>query len=486
MRSLRGVSLVDVVVGSALFLVIFIALFGILRASIAVSGLSKLKAAATSIATSQLEYIRSLEYNAIGTQGGIPSGFIPQNATTTQAGLEFSLRTYIVYADDPGDGEGVADSNGITTDYKRVKVEVTYTVEGVTRNVTLLTNVVPPGIETTVGGGTLRINVVDAYGAPVTGATVRVYNETVAPSIDVSTFSDSTGTVLFGGAPASTDYEIYISKDGYSEAQTYERDATNVNPTPGYLTVAESQTTTGTFAIDLLSTFTLRTLSPIEDAVFYDSFADDTKLTNLSNTVVSGDALVLAGGAGTYVSSGTARASSTAPTYLASWVSASSTLSAPLGSTAVFRITDEAGTPLPDAVLAGNSSGFSSFVDLSGISTTTYPALRLEAVLTSSDPLVTPSILDWELGYTHGPLPLPNVSITLTGGKTVGSDTGGIPLYKTSIATTTDETGQRVLTLEWDSYTVSIPSYTIVSPSPFVPYEVLPNTVVDAPIILTP
>lgn len=486
MRSLRGVSLVDVVVGSALFLIIFVALFGILRASIAVSGLSKLKAAATSIATSQVEYIRSLEYNAVGTDGGIPAGSIPQNATTTQAGLEFSVRTYIVYADDPADGEGVLDSNGITTDYKRVKVEVSYTAQSVSRSVVLLTNIVPPGIETTVGGGTLRVNVVDAFGVPISGATVRVVNDVLSPVIDVSTFSDSTGAVLFGGAPTSTEYQVYVSKDGYSSEETHERDAVNVNPTPGYLTVAESQTTTGTFAIDLLSTLTLRTFSPIEPAVFYDGFADNSKLHTESNVVVSGDALVLSGGVGSYVSSGSALSSSTAPTYLASWVSASSTLSVLAGTTATFRITDDAGTPLPDAVLPGNSSGFTSVVDLSGVSTTTYPALRLEASLSTSDPLVTPSVLDWELGYTHGPLPLGNVPVTLTGAKTIGSDTGGLPIYKTSVATTTDETGLRSLTLEWDSYTLSVTGFTIDISEPTPPYEVLPNTTVDAVLILTP
>lgn len=486
MRSLRGVSLVDVVVGSALFLVIFMALFGILRASIAISGLSKLKAAATSLATSQMEYIRALEYDAVGTQGGIPSGAILQNATTTQAGLTFNVRTYIVYADDPADGSGALDANGITTDYKRVKVTVSYTVESITREVTLLSNIAPQGIETTVGGGTLRVTTVDALGAPVTGATVRVVNNTLSPVVDVTTFSDSAGQVLFGGAPASPDYEVHVSKDGYSSTQTYERDATNVNPTPGHLTVSEGQTTTGTFALDVLSTLGVRTFSPIAPNSFVDTFSDASGIANTSNTTLSGESVVLSGGAGAYAPSGTVLSSVVAPTYLASWTSAEATLSAPALTSAVFHVADATGTLLSDAVLPGNAAGFTGTIDISALATTTYPALSLLATLTSQDVLTTPAVLDWELAYEEGPLPLPNVSFTVTGAKTIGSQTDGTAILKTTIASTTDETGVRTLVLEWDSYTLTFPSYTVVLPSPFEAYEVLPNTTVDAHVILTP
>jgi Tfp pilus assembly protein PilV len=52
-RPLKGMSLVDVLVGTALILVVFLALFGLLRASVLVSALTKSKAIATTIAESQ-------------------------------------------------------------------------------------------------------------------------------------------------------------------------------------------------------------------------------------------------------------------------------------------------------------------------------------------------------------------------------------------------------------------------------------------------
>ena len=480
-------SFVDVIVGSALVLIIFLAFFALLQSSVMVSGVSKAKAGATAVANSQMEYVRSLSYDAVGTVGGIPAGVVPQYATTTLNGLDYVARTFIAYADDPADGSGGADSNGISTDYKQVRVEVTYFVRTEEREVSIISNVAPPSIETTVGGGTLRTTVVDATGLPVSGATVRVVNDETSPTIDVTTFSNISGVVDLSGAPASATYQIYVSKDGYSSAQTYERVGTNQNPTPGYLTVAESQTTAGTFAIDLLSSLTIRTFSPIQPNTYSDTFNDGAGLVSSANTSASGGALTLSGAPGAYASNGDARSIEIAPAYLVAWTSADATVSTPANTGVTFSVADSTGTLLPDAVLPGNSAGFISLVDLSGVATTTYPSLTLIAELSTSDPLVTPSVLDWTVAYDEGPLPLPDVSFTLTGGKTIGSTSGGAAIYKTTIATTSDATGVRVLTLEWDSYDVSVPGYTIENATEFEPpYEMLPNTTLEKILILAP
>lgn len=481
-----GATLIDVLVGSALVAIIFLGLFGIIRASLAVSTLAKLKNTATAIATTRMEYIRSLEYSAVGTVGGIPAGVVPQYATTTAESVEFVTRVFIEYEDDAADGLDTLDENGIPTDYKRVKVSTFYTANGTVRDVTLVSNFSPPGIESTTGGGTLQITVVDAVGAPIAGAEVRIVNSDLTPAVDVTTFSNDQGIVYLGGAATSTEYQIYVGKSGYSSAQTYERDATNANPTPGYLTVAESQTTTNTFAIDVLSTLTLRTFSPIASALYTDSFADENGLVATANVVATADTLTLSGAPGSYPSSGSATSVDVAPAYLATWENASSTVTEPLSTAIVLRVEDGAGALIPDTDLPGNSSGFTGVIDLSALSTTTYPTLALRADLSSSDPNVAPAITSWAVGYEAGPLPLPNVDVELVGAKTIGSMTDGTPLYKTEIATTTDSGGVRVLTVEWDSYTLSIPGYTISLEDPVSPYDVLPATPVDARLILTP
>lgn len=485
MNASRGMSLVDVIVGTALILIVFLALLGLLRASLLISSASKTKAGATAIATTQMEYIRSLAYDSVGTIGGIPAGPVEQYATTTMNGIPYGVRTLVQYVDDAKDGSGAADTNGITTDYKRVRVATTYQFRGEERQIVIVSNVVPPSIETTAGGGTLRVNVVDAVGTPVAGASVRIENPSLTPQVDVTTFSDIAGSVILPGAPTSTDYRISVSKTGYSSAQTYARDATNQNPTPGYLTVVQNQTTTGTFAIDLLSSFTIKTFSPIREAVSSDSFVDATQLAETVSVQVSAGSLTLSGASGSFALSGSAQSTTTAPTYLAAWTSVNAVATRPAGTAVSVSVVDSGGTLLPDAVLPGNSSGFTAFpIDLSAVSTTTYPSLALRAALATTDILFTPSLEMWEVVFDEGPVPFPNVPFTLSGEKSIGTTGSGLPLYKTVIDNTTDATGVRALTLEWDVYTLTFSGYTLVSPTTTTPYALEPATTTEAVIII--
>ncbi|HYE22957.1 MAG TPA: carboxypeptidase-like regulatory domain-containing protein [Candidatus Paceibacterota bacterium] len=484
-RPMRGVSLVDVVVGTFLVLVVFLALFGLLRASILVSSVAKSRATATSIASSQIEYVHSLSYDSVGTVGGIPPGVVPQYATTTHNGIDFVTRTTIQYVDDPADGTDASDVTGITTDYKRVRVAVTYTVNYRSREVALITNVVPPGLETSTGGGTLKIDVVSATGMPVAGASVRIENDDVSPAVDVTTFSNALGVVYLPGAATSTAYRVSVLKTGYSSAQTYARDAINQNPTPGYLTVAKDQTTTGTFAIDTLATLVLRTFSPIERATTTDAFDDASGIAQSTNVSVGSGALELSGTVGTYPSTGSARGTAVSPEHLAAWGDISAQISVPTNTTARVQVTDSAGTPLPDAVLPGNGTGFTNFpVSLSNVSTTTYPTLALLASLTSSDASTTPAVLAWSLSYDEGPLPLPDVGFSLVGTKTIGSTGAGEPLHKSEVSDVTGADGTWNGELEWDVYTLSIEGYDVVDACGAPPFTLPPGTTSDNRLML--
>jgi len=464
MNAPRGMSLVDVIVGSAMVLIVFVALVGLLRASILITGVSKARAGATAIAETQMEYIRGLSYETVGTTNGIPAGAVVATSTQTLNGIAYNTRTLITYVDDPADGLGSSDTNGITTDYKRVKIEVSYVVHDSSRNVSLVSNVAPLSLESTTNGGTLSIAVVGATGLPVSGATVVITNTSTTPTISFSTFTDTQGLVQLPGAPVSTQYQIEVSKTGYSSATTHVRDATNQNPTPGYLTVVQGQTTTGTFSIDALAQLTLSTWFPIQSASTTDLFNDTSKLAIQTNTQVSGGALTLlfAGGAG-YAVSGSADGSVIIPSRLVSWTLASSTTSLPAGTSARIHVLDGNGVLIPDAVLAGNSTGFTSFpVSLASIATSTYSSLALRADLASNSTTTSPSVLDWRMDYTVGPTPAPNVSFTLTGAKTIGSTGAGTPLFKTTVASATDSTGSKLLPIEWDTYVLSVSGYDTV------------------------
>lgn len=483
-RPLRGMSFMDVIVGTALMLIIFTALIGLLRTSLQIASLAKTRSIATTIAESQMEYIRSLSYDQVGTVGGIPAGPVAQNATTTMNGINFPVRTFVEYVDDAADGVGVADTNGITTDYKRIKVSVTYYANNRTQNVSILSNYAPPGLETTTNGGTLKVNVVSAAGTGVPGATVRIVNASTSPTIDLTTFTDSTGTVFLPGAPTSTQYQIFVSKSGYSNAQTYARDATNQNPTPGYMTIVKGQTTTGTFAIDLLSTLAVRTYLPIATSTFSDTFTSGANVASMSNTAVSGGNVQLLAGGGGYPLSGTAVSITQSPTYLAGWGMAYATTSVPAGTNIRFHVVDGSGAPLPDTVLPGNAAGFTSSANLSSISTSTYPTLALSADLTTSATTTTPLLQDWSFSYTRGPVPFGPVSFTLTGTKTVGSTGAGAPIYKTAVSTSTDATGARTLSLEWDGYTMALSAFDVVSACSAPPYSLSPGVTLTSSLMI--
>ncbi len=479
--SSRGMTLIDVLVGSALVLIIFLALMGLLRASIAISSLAKARAGASSLSESQMEYLRGISYDSLGTIGGIPSGLVPPTQIKKLNNIAYTMHTYIQYVDSPADGLGVNDTNGITADYKVAKISVDYQAGGSSHSAVLVSNFSPPSIETTNGGGTLTIHVVNATGAPVPGATVHITDPALTPAIDMSAFSNTLGIVSLPGAPVSSDYQIKVTKSGYSSAQTYVRDTTNQNPTPGYLTVVKEQITAGTFAIDTLASFTLHTYNPISSDSLFDTFTDQSLLSATSSVSVSSGEITLAGTA----LSGSARSITVTPTMLHAWTSVQASTAASSGSSVLMHVYTAGNTLLPDSVLPGNSTGFSTFpIDLTNVSTSTYPTLAVGATLSRTGTSIVPKVFNWSLAYDTGPTPLPNVPFTLTGEKTIGSTGAGASIYKTILSTTTNASGQRALPLEWDSYSIGVTGYNIEGACPLPPYPLAPGSVNTASLTL--
>lgn len=483
-RRSRGFSLIDVVVGTALMLLLFLALFGVLRASLVLSVLAKAKAAGVELANTQMEYLHGLSYGAVGTVAGIPAGVIPQTETSVVDGVTYTTHTYIEYHDDPADGLGASDTNGVTTDYKTGKVTVSYSLYGVAKSINLVSNFVPPGIESSTGGGTLSLHVVNAAGANVNGASVQIVNDSTTPTINFTTLSDTSGLVMIGGVATSSQFQIYVSQPGYSSAQTYARAGQNVNPTPGYLTITKNQTTGATFAIDLLGTLIVSTFSPATTVAFTDLFTSAANLASQINTQVSDGAITLTGDA----LSGSVLSTSISPNYLNGWGLLQASVSTPSDPSVLVHVDDASGNLLPDSALAGNSTGFSSFpVSLTNISTTTYPRLVLEADITRSSTSTSPELLDWSLSYTEGPTPLPNIAFTLTGAKTIGTTAGGASIYKTIVSDTTGASASKTETLEWDAYTPSFASTSLIDSCPVGLYSLSPaSTIQTSAIVGTP
>ncbi len=143
----RGIGLIEVVVATALLTIVFVGFFGVLQLSTRLATDSKSRTSALSLSLERMEYIRSLDYSSVGTVGGNPSGNLAVSESITMNGISYTRRTYIVYIDDPKDGTGGADSNGVTNYYKRVKIETSWQGPKITRKSSLVSDVVPLLIE---------------------------------------------------------------------------------------------------------------------------------------------------------------------------------------------------------------------------------------------------------------------------------------------------------------------------------------------------
>lgn len=261
MKRTAGFTLVETLIALAILGIFFAAVTNILQIVFNNLGLSRVRATALALAQAKMEIIRNLPYAQVGTAGGLPAGSIAQNETININSTPFTVKTSIIYIDDPADGVLPADL--ISADYKRARVEVIWTgAFPSTSPVTLITNIVPRGLETTAGGGTLYIRVYDVFGAPVTNANVAIDNSLVSPQIHTTALSDINGSVMLPGAPAcNTCYAITVTKTGYSTDKTYSTSEVT-NPSQPLLSVIEGELTQASFSIDITGSVIVKSFGP--------------------------------------------------------------------------------------------------------------------------------------------------------------------------------------------------------------------------------
>lgn len=456
-RHERGVTLIDSLVGTALMLVVFLGIASTFRLAVSIVTNNKGRTGAIALANERMEYARSLPYNSLGTIEGIPAGPIAQTETVELNHVTYTRNTYIAYVDDPVDGLDVNDANLVVTDYKIIKVDVSWTVQSGERHISLVARITPAsGLEQAVPGGTLFISVVNAALDPLPGAQVVITNPSTTPAISITRTTNANGTVTVLGAPVAAGYNITVTKEGYSTDQTYTATAENTNPSPGPLTVTDNHTTSGTFGIDTLGTVGVATFLPIRAGNWLDAFNDETKVAASTNVTVSGSSAHLSGSA-PYPTSGHVLSTAIAPSNLESWKTVTIDDVKPAGTGIVYQVYNGAGTMLvPDPQLPGNSLGFTTGpINLSGVSTSSFPSLSLDAQFIS-DESDTPNLNSWRIDYNYGPTPLPNIAFNLIGTKTIGSGPSGT-LYKYNENLNTGASGSVTLSdIEWDAYTLSV------------------------------
>ncbi len=490
-RAARGFSLIEVVIVSAVLLLFFGGLFVLVEYVFKLSTNARARLSALSLANERMEYIRSLTYDAVGTVAGIPAGNIPQNRTRTFNGYLFNERVLIQYVDDDADGLGAADSNSILADYKQVKVEYSWNVTGATTSITLISNIVPRSIETTVGGGTIRVNVLDATVSPVPSASVRLLNTSGTTTIDVTRQTDVTGTALFAGAPAGSNYEIFVSKAGYSSDQTHIATTSNPNPTTQPISVLEADVSTMSFQIDQLSNINLSLYSSLVENYISESFVSAASIASSSNLApVTGELALADAGGGLYVTSGFAFTPSLTASTMERWEVVSLGRVLPPGTTLRTQLYTGTSTfaLIPDTDLPGNSTGFTDrLIPLTTLDPVAYPALVIGFTLETTDSSVTPRLTDATVLFRESATLRSGATVSWRGTKSIGTDLGGLPIYKHQFSGVTNASGEATFTdREWDSYSATITGSTITRACPGHPVPLPPGTTLPVTLVATP
>jgi len=262
-KTSRGFTLIETVIGSAIFAIIALSVWmGLVNIFEAVTIL-RTKTVAANLATEQIEIIRNLPYNDVGILNGLPAGVIPYEQTLVRDNKTFFVRTTIRNIDLPFDGTIDSDPPDLNpVDNKLVEVYVAcLDCAKEIDPIVITTQVAPKSLEDMGDNGALFISVFDANGQPVAGAQVQVTYLLSEPPIVVQDMTNINGMLQIIGAPAGVEaYEIFVTKDGYSSERTYPiDDEDNPSPYKPHANVVSGQVTQISFAIDRVSTLTVNT-----------------------------------------------------------------------------------------------------------------------------------------------------------------------------------------------------------------------------------
>ncbi len=260
----HGTTLIEALVMISILSFIAISIIGGSIFVLRTIGTNQARLLALSVANKNIETVRNMPYDNIGTTLGWPPGDIPSTQNVNLDKYTFTVNTDIQFIDDPFDGDALGSIPAKPTDtepsdYKRVEINVCWNIFPCSEGITLTTTMVPNGVESAPGTGSLFVDVFNASGLPVSEATVIIDNP--SESIFITNTTDINGKLQVLSLPPDTDdYNINISKNGYSTDYTLDPNGSNPNPVKPDTTVNAGAVTQTSFAIDQTSTLNISTV----------------------------------------------------------------------------------------------------------------------------------------------------------------------------------------------------------------------------------
>lgn len=265
----QGQVLLSIIIAIVIFSILAHALFTLIASSFELVAFNKARITARHLAQERIELIRNLPYEEVATIGGIPGGnLIPQVETVRRNGLNYTIKTDIVFIDDPYDG--LAPDDTTPEDYKRVRVEVSW--EGIAASrknpIVLITNISALAAGN-LDGGTLIIQVFDANGNPVPQAQVTILADSISPPVNLTQTTDNNGRIILPGAAECIEcYQITVTKSGsginMSTDRTYSTSEVT-NPLKPHASIFSDQVTQLSFVVDQVGGIGITSLDSREE-----------------------------------------------------------------------------------------------------------------------------------------------------------------------------------------------------------------------------
>lgn len=278
----KGLTLVETIVGAALFLIISVAVWQGFAATLNGMSVLRTKNSVVALASELFEVTRNMPYEDIGIIDGLPSGEIPKTQNIEKDGRQFLITASVINIDDPFDGEIGGSPNDLApADNKLVEYVIDCVSCSDIEPFVVTGRVAPRNLETEGDQGALFVQAVDAEGVPVQGADVEILNEVEDPFFLVQETTDNDGFFkLVGAPPGSEAYQVEVSKSGYTSDKTYQvGEVANPVPNKPHANVSTGLVTQITFAIDKVSEINFITRRPncaLVSGVDFDFYGEKT------------------------------------------------------------------------------------------------------------------------------------------------------------------------------------------------------------------